>query len=68
MVTDNCIMFADALFETQWRKIPNHLQKYFIIMIAEAQKPIYLEGYGIIGLSLETFTKVTTYAEKVDKS
>lgn len=29
-------------------------------MIAETQRPIYFEGYGLIRLSLETFTKVNT--------
>lgn len=58
IVSNNCLMFADALFESNWHKMPNKFQKYFVIMIAETQQPIYLEGYGIIRISLETFTKV----------
>lgn len=58
VATDNLIKFADALFESNWFRMPNHLQKYFIIMIAEAQKPFYFEGFGLVRLSLEAFTKV----------
>lgn len=58
IVTNNCVKYADALFESNWFNMPKHFQKYFIIMIAETQKPIYLEGYGLIRLSLESFTKV----------
>lgn len=39
--------------------MPKTFQKYFVIMIAETQRPIYLEGYGIIRISLEAFTKVS---------
>lgn len=55
--TSNCQMFADILFDSNWFEIPNHLQKYFIVMIAQTQRPMYLEGYGLIRLSMETFGK-----------
>lgn len=50
--------YADALFETDWYKMPNEFQKYFIIMIVKTQKRIYLDGYGFIRLSLEGFTSL----------
>lgn len=58
VVTDNYGRFADVLFESNWYKMPNHLQKYFILMIADTQRPIYLDGYGLIRLSMEAFAKV----------
>lgn len=59
IISNNCLLFADALFESNWHRMPKTFQKYFIIMIAETQRPIYLEGYGIIRISLEAFTKVS---------
>lgn len=57
-VTDNCQMFANDLFYSNWLEMPNNLQKYFVIMIAAAQRPVYLEGYGLIRLSMESFGRV----------
>lgn len=65
-LTTNCIMFSDALFESNWWKMPNHLQKYFILLIAETQKPLFLEGYGIIRITLEAFTKVRPHITQTD--
>lgn len=58
VATNNLLSFADALFESNWFQMPNYVQKYFIIMIAESQRPIYLSGLGLIRLNLEAFTKV----------
>lgn len=58
VVSRNFIMYADCLFETDWYKMANPLQKYFIIMIAETQKPLYFDGYSIININLEAFSKV----------
>lgn len=58
VVTNNALKYADILFESDWYKMSNEYQKYFIIMIAETQRPIYLDGYGIIRVSLEAFTRV----------
>lgn len=58
VTTNNLLLFSDALFESNWFKMPNYLQKYFIIMIAEAQRSHFLDGFGLIRLSLEAFTKV----------
>lgn len=62
VLTDNTKMFADVLFDTRWWELPNQFQKYYIIMIALTQKPNYLEGYGIIRLTLEAFSKVTQHS------
>lgn len=62
ILTNNCLLFSDALFKSNWHTMPIMFQKYFIIMIAETQIPVYLEGCGIIRLSLESFSKVKLYA------
>lgn len=58
MATESCIEMADLLFESNWQCLPIQMQKYFILMINNVQKPLYYNGYGIIILNLETFTKV----------
>lgn len=50
---------SDCLYEMDWHKLPNHLQKYIILIIQNGQKPIYYHGMGIVVLNLETFTKVS---------
>lgn len=50
---------ADDLYQANWHDLPIGLQKYFIIMIANSQRPIYYHGFGVVILNLETFTKVS---------
>lgn len=59
VVTDSAEKYAKILFESNWYEMPNEFQRYFIIMIAETQRPIYLDGYQLIKLSLEGFMKVS---------
>ncbi|XP_055297593.1 odorant receptor 2a-like [Sitodiplosis mosellana] len=47
---------ADALYDCNWHKLPLNLQKYLIIMIADAQIPLNYHGCGVITLNLETFS------------
>lgn len=53
--------FIDCLYESNWMKLPNDLQKNYILMIAYAQEPIYYELYGIIDLNLETSLNVCVF-------
>lgn len=59
VVTQSALKYADILYESDWYRMSDRLQKYFIIMIAETQQPIYLDGYGFIRLSLEGFNRVS---------
>ncbi|XP_055296841.1 odorant receptor 22a-like [Sitodiplosis mosellana] len=49
---------ADCLYDYNWQELPMNLQKYFIIIIANAQIPLSYHGYGIITLNLETFCQL----------
>lgn len=49
---------ANLIFESNWHLLPVETQKFYILMIASAQKPLYYHGSHIINLGLETFTKV----------
>lgn len=63
--TDSYIAFADCLFESNWLNLPNDLQKYFVPMIAHAQKPLFYHGY-IVDLNLKTLSKVRIIFESID--
>lgn len=48
------------VYEADWPSAPVATQKYFILMIANMQRPLYYHGFGIAVLNLETFAKVRT--------
>lgn len=50
---------ADCLYDTNWQMFSIKLQKYVVIMIGNAQKPLYYHGFGVAVLNLVTFTKVS---------
>lgn len=50
--------YADVSFESLWYKFPVNLQKYVLMIIANAQRPQIFSGLGIIDLSLMSFMKV----------
>lgn len=56
--TDNFLRFADISYESLWYKLPVHLQKYLPLIIADAQRPRFFRGLGIVNLNLMAFTKV----------
>lgn len=56
--TDSYFAFASALYDSDWINLPNNLQRYYILMIANAQKSVSYHGYNIIKLNMETFAKV----------
>lgn len=58
IATDSFEAMSDCLYESDWPSLPIELQKYFIIMIANAQRKVHYHGFGIVKLDLEAFTKV----------
>lgn len=58
MATDSFRDMANCLYRSNWQNLPIHLQKYIILMIGNAQRPLYYHGFGVVILDLETFTKV----------
>lgn len=49
---------AVTLYDCSWFEFPLNLQKYFIMMIANAHIPLHYHGFGLIRLDLETFFQV----------
>lgn len=58
IATDSLEGMADCLFESNWHELPIELQKYFLIMIGNAQRKLHYHGFGIVRLDLEAFSKV----------
>lgn len=52
------IRAGDLLYDVDWIKLPPNLQKYFILMIQDAQIPIFYHGFHIIDMHFETFVQV----------
>lgn len=58
MATHSYEKMADRLYDCNWRELSPALQKYFVIIIQNAQRPIHYHGFGVAILSLGTFTTV----------
>lgn len=58
---DIYMSIADAFYESNWVILPYDLQKYFIVMLANAQRPLFYHGFGIAPLNLRTFLGVRKY-------
>lgn len=59
MATDSFDQMAPCLFASNWRKLPIELQKCYVILIANAQRPVYYHGCSVIILNFETFSNVS---------
>lgn len=57
-VTNQFLRYADITYESIWYEFPIDLQKYLVLIIADAQRPKVFDGLGIIDLNLMTFIKV----------
>lgn len=58
MVTEQFAQMPNHLFHLKWYTLPNELQKYFILMLANTQQPVFFDGFGMFVLNLETFSTV----------
>lgn len=58
LTTDSYGGMAKSLFESNWQVLSLDLQKCYILMIGNAQKPLCYHGFRIAVLNLETFLKV----------
>lgn len=61
LATESYAKMANSLFESNWSDLPNDLQKYFVLMIGNAQQPLYYHGFTMVILELETFCKVSAF-------
>lgn len=68
MSTQSHVEMSDGLNTFDWHELPVNLQKYFLLMIMNAQRPIYYHGFNLIVLNLETFLDVNIHATFMYKS
>lgn len=61
LATESYEEMADDLYEANWQLLPTRLQKHFIIMMANMQRPLYYHGLDVATLDLETFTQVSFF-------
>lgn len=61
MAIQSYVKMGDGLINCNWYIMHVDLQKYFILMIANAQRPMYYHVFKIIVLNLETFLDVSIF-------
>lgn len=61
MATESFMDMTDCLFESNWLNLSVDLQKFFILMIGNARRPMFYNGSRIATVNLETFTAVSLY-------
>lgn len=60
MATNNLIKFGDEVFDSAWYELPIEVQKSYILIIANAGKPLRYDGLHMVSLNLPTFSRVCT--------
>lgn len=58
LATGSFEKMSDSLDDIDWYELPIELQRYFILMKANMQKPLHYHGFGVANLSLNTFITV----------
>lgn len=58
LATESFSKMTDSLYEGNWQELSVDVQKYFILMIGNAQTLIFYSGFDIVVLNLGNFTSV----------
>lgn len=56
-VTNRLTGLSDSIYDISWYLYPVHQQKYFFLMILNANKPVYVEGF-FVKITRESFKQV----------
>lgn len=64
LASESFEQMGETLYESNWPNLPISLQKYFAIMIANMQRPLYYDGFGVANLDLKTFIIVSSSNEQ----
>lgn len=59
IATNSYDQMAECLYDCNWHELDLQHQKYILVMMMNAQRPIYYNGFGVADLNLETFTTVS---------
>lgn len=58
VATESYEKMAECIYESDWTELPVKLQKYILLMIGNAHRPLYYDGFGLAILRLQTFQNV----------
>lgn len=61
IATDSFAEMGDISYGADWQNLSPALQRYFIVIIANAQQPLYYDGFGVAILNLEMFQRVSLF-------
>lgn len=59
MASESYGKIPNCLYKFNWYYLPVNFQRFFIIMIRNAQVPVHYHGFGIAVLDLQTFAQVS---------
>lgn len=55
---------ASSMYESAWVDLPLELQKYLVVTIQNAQRPVIFKGFNIYHIDLETFAQASRQFER----
>lgn len=55
---DYYLDIANCYYNANWLTLPSNIQKYFVLLIANAQRPLRYHGLGLAFVDLNTFLRV----------
>lgn len=61
ILTTNLLLVAESAYDSQWYAYPTKVQKYLAFMIRSAQKPFWIDAFGIMPCTLENFAVVRIF-------
>lgn len=64
-LTTRFAVMNDKIYDMSWHLYPPKLQKYVVLIIMMAQKPVYARGFAWVTCSRETFKSVIRYISPI---
>lgn len=58
--TQHKLSYSNVLYESMWFELPVGIQRFMIVMIVNAHRPLHYHGFGIARLNLDTFCSVNS--------
>lgn len=65
LATESVMKIPHSLFSSNWHELSNECQKFYILLLANSQRPTFFHGLGIMNSSLESYCKVHSSCESI---
>lgn len=59
MLTQQYANIPDVVYNMRWYQYPRKYQNYVLMIMMRSQRPYYINGFGIMRCTLETFVNVS---------